>query len=191
MPEPTVDPTPPREPAGTNARRGVLALGAAALTGGALVACGAGTNAGGTAPTGSRASTGGATGRASTPAASIGPDSGPPTTAAPSASASGSASPAGRKLPVKAADVPVGGGTVLKDEKLVITQPTAGAFHCFTAVCTHQGCLVNKVAAGTIDCPCHGSRFADTDGAVRHGPATRPLAEKPITVSASGEISLA
>lgn len=91
----------------------------------------------------------------------------------------------------KTADVPVGGGTVLKDEKLVVTQPTAGSFRCFTAVCTHQGCLVDKVENGTIDCPCHQSKFKFTDGSVAKGPATRPLAEQKITVAADGSISLA
>ncbi|MFD3699257.1 Rieske (2Fe-2S) protein [Streptomyces sp. NPDC058646] len=98
---------------------------------------------------------------------------------------------AAQKAIAKAADVPVGGGTVLKEQKLVITQPTAGNFRCFTAVCPHQGCLVNKVADGTIDCPCHDSKFKDTDGAVTKGPATTPLAEKKITVAADGSISLA
>ncbi|MER7816700.1 Rieske (2Fe-2S) protein [Streptomyces sp. NPDC096153] len=86
-------------------------------------------------------------------------------------------------------EVPEGGGKVFKAEKVVVTQPTAGEFKAFSAVCTHQGCLVGKVANGTIDCPCHGSEFAAEDGAVVKGPATRPLGEKRITVS-GGEIRL-
>ncbi|MEU2165374.1 Rieske (2Fe-2S) protein [Streptomyces chengbuensis] len=86
-------------------------------------------------------------------------------------------------------EVPEGGGKVFKAEKVVVTQPTAGEFKAFSAVCTHQGCLVGKVANGTIDCPCHGSAFAAEDGAVLKGPATRPLGEKRITVS-GGEIRL-
>ncbi|MFJ4781148.1 Rieske (2Fe-2S) protein [Streptomyces sp. NPDC088762] len=148
------------------ARRTVLAAGAATLAGGALAACGSDGDAG----------TAG---------------SGAATTPAGSASAAPSTSAAAGKVIAKAADVPVGGGTVLKEEKLVVTQPTAGSFRCFTAVCTHQGCLVNKVADGTIDCPCHGSKFQATDGAVAQGPATRPLAEKKITVAPDGNISLA
>ncbi|MFF4540278.1 Rieske (2Fe-2S) protein [Streptomyces aureus] len=80
-------------------------------------------------------------------------------------------------------DIPVGGGTVFKDQKVVVTQPAKGDFKAFSAVCTHQGCLVDKVANGTIDCPCHGSRFSTEDGAVKHGPATRPLPAEKITVT--------
>ncbi|MET7498273.1 Rieske (2Fe-2S) protein, partial [Streptomyces sp900116325] len=35
---------------------------------------------------------------------------------------------------------------------------------------------------GTINCPCHGSRYRITDAAVVAGPAPRPLAAEPITV---------
>lgn len=74
-----------------------------------------------------------------------------------------------------AADVPVGGGTIYPDEKVVVTQPTEGDFKGFSAVCTHQGCLVSTVADGTINCTCHGSKFSIEDGSVVNGPATSPL----------------
>ncbi|MFJ5556398.1 Rieske (2Fe-2S) protein [Streptomyces sp. NPDC093250] len=92
--------------------------------------------------------------------------------------------PAGQVL-VSTADVPVGGGTILKDEKIVITQPAEGDFKAFSAVCTHQNCLVGDVADGTINCTCHGSRFRIADGSVERGPATRPLPEEQITVEGS------
>jgi Rieske Fe-S protein len=78
--------------------------------------------------------------------------------------------------------VPVGGGTVLADQKIVVTQPKAGTFAAFTAVCTHLGCIVDSVSGGTINCPCHGSKFSPRDGSVVAGPATRPLHEVTITV---------
>jgi len=78
--------------------------------------------------------------------------------------------------------VPVGGGKIFPDEKVVVTQPEEGQFKAFSAVCTHQQCLVSTVADGTIDCPCHGSKFKITDGAVAHPPATRPLPPENIVV---------
>jgi Rieske Fe-S protein len=85
----------------------------------------------------------------------------------------------------KKADVPVGGGKIFKDEKVVITQPTAGDFKAFSAVCTHQGCVVAKVVGQDIDCACHGSKFSLADGSVVNGPATKPL--QALKVTASGE----
>jgi Rieske Fe-S protein len=79
-------------------------------------------------------------------------------------------------------DIEVGGGTIFSDEQIVITQPTEGQFKCFTAVCTHQSCIVSGVSAGNITCACHGSAFSIADGSVVNGPATQPLAEESISV---------
>ena len=100
--------------------------------------------------------------------------------ASPSSSEQTSATASGSQ--VRVADVPVGGGVVLKDAKVVVTQPAGGQFHAFSAVCTHKQCLVSQVADGTIDCPCHGSRYSDVDGSVVKGPATQALATKTVTV---------
>lgn len=86
------------------------------------------------------------------------------------------------------ADVPVGGGKVFEALEIVVTQPSAGQFRGFSTECTHAGCQVNAVVDGTIDCPCHGSRF-HLDGSVANGPATRPLRERPVTVT-DGQIAL-
>ncbi|MGW5422464.1 Rieske (2Fe-2S) protein [Streptomyces sp. NPDC003943] len=83
----------------------------------------------------------------------------------------------------KTGDIPVGGGKVLADKGVVITQPKAGEFLAFSARCTHQGCTVGSVADGVIVCPCHQSRFDASDGSVKQGPATRPLEPTPIEVS--------
>ncbi|MBW3708238.1 iron sulfur protein [Streptomyces griseus] len=80
-------------------------------------------------------------------------------------------------------EIPVGGGTVLKERKVVVTQPEEGEFKAFSAVCTHASCLVSTVSDGTINCPCHGSRFSITDASVEAGPATRPLPAERISVS--------
>jgi Rieske Fe-S protein len=80
-------------------------------------------------------------------------------------------------------DIPVGGGTIFKAQKVVVTQPAAGDFKAFSAVCTHQHCTVGTVANGTINCPCHGSRFNINDGSVARGPAPDPLPPQAITVT--------
>jgi Rieske Fe-S protein len=80
--------------------------------------------------------------------------------------------------------IPVDGGMIFKDKKIVITQPASGTFKAFTAICTHLGCTVATVSGGTINCPCHGSKYNITDGSVVHGPAPRPLA--PIAIKIDG-----
>lgn len=82
---------------------------------------------------------------------------------------------------VATAEVPEGGGVILADAKVVITQPSAGDFKAFSAVCTHQGCVVSGITS-TIDCACHNSKFSLTDGSVVSGPATSPLPEMTATV---------
>jgi Rieske Fe-S protein len=79
-------------------------------------------------------------------------------------------------------EIPVGGGRVFPALRVVVTQPAAGQFRGFGIVCTHDGCELNGVADGTINCPCHGSRFALTDGSVVHGPARTGLRTEKITV---------
>jgi len=101
-----------------------------------------------------------------------------------SGSSSGSGSTAGAAgATVKSADVPVGGGVIVQDAKIVVTQPQEGSFKAFTAVCTHQGCVVSSVQDGSITCACHGSVFSASDGSVVQGPARAPLAELTATVS--------
>ena len=80
------------------------------------------------------------------------------------------------------ADIPVGGGRVLQEHRLVVTQPVQGTFSAFSAICTHQGCTVGEVTEGAIICPCHGSRFDVVDGAVVRGPADEPLPRVAIDV---------
>ncbi|MCT9076702.1 Rieske (2Fe-2S) protein [Streptomyces fulvoviolaceus] len=88
---------------------------------------------------------------------------------------------AGTEL-AKTSDIPVGGGKIFKDEKVVVTQPKEGEFKAFSNICTHQQCPVANVSDGTINCTCHGSKFKIADGSVANPPATKPLPEKQITV---------
>lgn len=79
--------------------------------------------------------------------------------------------------------IPVGGGKIFTDQAVVVTQPTAGEFKCFSAQCTHAGCIVIEVRDGTINCPCHGSEFHIADGTVARGPAVQALTAEEITVT--------
>ncbi|MFJ2403722.1 Rieske (2Fe-2S) protein [Streptomyces xanthochromogenes] len=149
-----------------NSRRTVLvaAAGAAALAG-----CSNSSDSGGSS--------------SPTPGAPSGSASATPGASSPPA-ASGESSPpaqAGQVL-AKVSDIPVGGGKIFAEQKVVVTQPTAGTFKGFSAICTHQGCTVSTVADGTIDCPCHGSKYRIADASVANGPATRPLPARQITV---------
>lgn len=87
-------------------------------------------------------------------------------------------------------DVPVGSAAIFADQKVVVAQQTEGDFKAFSAVCTHQGCLVGSVEGEEILCPCHGSVFSVVDGSVLDGPAPSPLEEVAISVDGD-QISLA
>ena len=146
-------------------RRGVLAgVGLVGLAS-AITACGAGTS-----------STQAAGNAATTPAAAG-------STTASSAAAGGASSSAGAKALAATSQIPVGSGMIFPGPQVVVTQPTAGEFKAFSAICTHMGCIVNQISDGTIDCPCHGSQYSITTGDVVTGPAPRPLPAKQIKVS--------
>lgn len=117
-----------------------------------------------------------------TPTASSTPEPTPestPESTAPTSPASSPPEPTKSQRPVESlvavAEVPVGGGRILQDEELVVTQPSAGVFRAFSAICTHRGCVVSQVSGGSINCGCHGSRFSIEDGAVLAGPASQAL----------------
>lgn len=79
-------------------------------------------------------------------------------------------------------DIPENGGTVFDDQEIVVTRGAGNDVHGFSAVCTHQGCLVTRVSQGEITCPCHGSAFDATTGEVVRGPAQSPLPAVAVTV---------
>jgi Rieske Fe-S protein len=85
----------------------------------------------------------------------------------------------------KTSEVPVGSGKIMRSEKLVVSQPTDGDFKAFSAICTHQGCLLSGISGEDALCGCHGSKFSLKDGSVVHGPANAPLA--PVQVAVKGE----
>jgi Rieske Fe-S protein len=142
----------------------------------AITACGAG----GSSSTAAAAP-------ATTPAApaTAGASSAPASSAAAS---QGASSAAAANALATTSEIPVGSGKIFSAQQVVVTQPAAGEFKAFSAVCTHMGCIVNQISNGTIDCPCHGSQYNITTGAVVAGPAPKPLPAKQIKVSGSSII---
>jgi Rieske Fe-S protein len=156
-------------------RRGVLAgVGLVGLAG-AITACSSGGMSSSAAVVDPPASSAGGGASTATSAAASAPAS-----ASSASSASGGAA-AGALTPTS--DIPVGGGKIFPPQLVVVTQPSAGQFKAFSAVCTHMGCTVSQIADGRIDCPCHGSEYSITDGAVLAGPAPRPLPAKQIKIT--------
>jgi len=62
-----------------------------------------------------------------------------------------------------------------------------GTLYAFGDVCTHAHCSLaeGELEGTTVTCPCHGSQFDVTTGAVQHPPATEPVPSFP--VSAEGD----
>jgi thiosulfate dehydrogenase [quinone] large subunit len=59
----------------------------------------------------------------------------------------------------------------------IVVRRHDGSLAAFSAVCTHAGCQV-EYQSGVLLCPCHGSEFDASTGAVLQGPAVTPLARK-------------
>jgi thiosulfate dehydrogenase (quinone) large subunit len=170
-------------PIGRRAAVGVLA-GAAVVLGGGAAAIGRALNprtvqgaTGPTLPSGASTVPTAGTTNSSTPTSGTDPSGG---------------TPKGTKIG-PAADVPVGGAASFTDpasgSPAYALQPTAGHFTAFTRVCTHAGCTVNfDQSSFTFDCPCHGSRFDATNGAVLRGPASTPLPSIPIAKGSNDQL---
>jgi len=80
----------------------------------------------------------------------------------------------GKRLATLSA-VPPNGGLIVDNPPVVLVRGADDTVHAFSAICTHQGCTVDRVKGGHILCPCHGSSFDAATGAVTGGPAPRPL----------------
>jgi thiosulfate dehydrogenase [quinone] large subunit len=164
--------------AGVAAVAGRIAGGAKAPAGGATVSLPAHPGA---APTTAPTTTGSTTTPTTAAAA------GPTTTTTVHA-----ATPKGTRIgPAK--DVPVGGAAQFNDPSSgqpgLILQPARGQFLAFNAVCPHAGCTVGYYAGSQlIVCPCHGSEFNPSTGAVEVGPAQRGLAKIPVALGPDGEL---
>lgn len=154
-----------RPPAAGVSRRSVLTIGAVGASAAALAACSQASSPDNPTVTGS-----------------AGGDNSSGTGSSASGSSGGSA-----KALAKLSDITVGSAiaaTGPDGAKIIIARPTSTTVAAFSAICTHQGCVVAP-SGGQLDCPCHGSVFNATTGAVVNGPANRPLPA--VNVKLSGE----
>ena len=89
--------------------------------------------------------------------------------------------------------MPVGGAASFTDPKTgdpgLIIQLAKGRFVAYDAICPHAGCTVGySSAANLIVCPCHGSEFDPSTGAVVSPPAPHGLSSIPVAVDANGAL---
>ena len=66
----------------------------------------------------------------------------------------------------------------------VTVASVGGHLHAFDDTCTHRACSLakGKLDGTTVTCPCHGSQFDVTSGAVLRGPAHRPVRSRLVEV---------
>ena len=161
-------------------RRAVLAASGTAVLAAAAAAC----SSGGSAATATPATNAAATPSGSQPtiSAPVAPPSAATSPARPSSaptSSAGDPAPKGTQV-ASVADVQAAGAVVVQSASGPLLLAYAdGTVVAHTAVCTHQQCTI----AASGHCPCHGSAFDVTTGALINGPALRPLAEEQVTIS--------
>lgn len=89
--------------------------------------------------------------------------------------------------------VPVSGSAAFQDpatgDPAIVVQPKVGSFLGFDAVCPHAGCTVGYDQRRVrFVCPCHGSEFNGSTGAVEVGPATRGLRRIAVAEGSDGQL---
>ena len=82
---------------------------------------------------------------------------------------------------INAQYTPIGGSK----KEIVVHRAGTSEVVAFTAICTHQGCIVDAKgdpSGKNFICPCHGSSFDTSTGKVTFGPASRSLAQIPVVI---------
>ena len=70
------------------------------------------------------------------------------------------------------------------DGTKVSVAAAGGHLYAFDDTCTHRGCSLGtgELEGTTVTCPCHGSQFDVTSGAVIRGPAHQPVRSRLVEV---------
>lgn len=82
--------------------------------------------------------------------------------------------------------LPTGGAIQLAvgSNQVLIYRDPDNTLYAYSAVCTHQGCIVgvSDEASEPFKCPCHASRFDKITGEAVAGPANLPLTKHEASV---------
>lgn len=95
----------------------------------------------------------------------------------------------------KASVVPVGQAaafTIASTGNPGVVVHTSKGWFAYNAVCPHAGCQVQQYSAANnaLICPCHGSVFNATTGAVESGPSPRGLTKLTVVEGSDGNLYL-
>jgi len=91
------------------------------------------------------------------------------------------------KQTIDANDVPVGSAVIVGN--FIITQPTSGVYHAYSATCPHQGAKITQVNGDTVTCTNHNSVFSITDGAPVSGPSRAGLMEAKLKTDGNNKLT--
>ena len=91
------------------------------------------------------------------------------------------------KQTIDANDVPVGSAVIVGN--FIITQPTSGVYHAYSATCPHQGAKITQVNGDTVTCTNHNSVFSITDGAPVSGPSRAGLKEAKLKTDGNNKLT--
>lgn len=78
----------------------------------------------------------------------------------------------------------IGSATYFPKQRIWLYRDDQG-FHAMSSVCTHLGCIADRLDDGSFSCPCHGSKF-DVVGKVIGGPAPKGLVWVELSISPEG-----
>lgn len=91
------------------------------------------------------------------------------------------------KQTIDAKDVPVGSAVIVGN--FIITQPTSGVYHAYSATCPHQGAKISQVNGDTVTCTNHNSVFSITDGTPVSGPSRAGLKEAKLKTDGNNKLT--